>query len=124
MTVFEPGNLDNLSKWMVVTGLIRVPDWRVIYMYIDSEMILQMINKLRRKAAAGAEGIPVSVVKSCEVELCYLLVFGGVVLSIGGVSPIFEGVGKRDNVMNYRSMPVPLVWAKIFEKCLYLIIMT
>lgn len=134
-TVFEPCNVNDLSRWLVVDGVgldhSLTPG---VYDYVTVEMILIAMSKLRARAATGSDGVPGDLVKFCKNEFCYpLTIIYRLIIStcifpdtwkLTRITPIFKGVGKRDIVGNHRPVAVPSVWAKVFEMCVYEIIMT
>ena len=89
-------------------------------------MAKKVMTNLDSSKASGLDCVPVVVLKNCELELSYILAeLFNVCLKeycfpdcwkVSTVVPAFSNVAERSTAKNYRSISLPSVISKVFEK--------
>ena len=88
-------------------------------------MVRKIVMNLDLSEASGPNCVPVVVLRSCELELSYMLaeLFSGCLKGscfpgcwrVLSVVPVFKSVGERSALKNYRAVGLLSVVSKVFE---------
>ena len=93
---------------------------------VSPKMVRKIVRNLDLSRASGLDCIPVVVLKSCDLELSYILaeLFNKCLKEscfadcwkVSSVVPVFKNVGERSTAKNYRPVSLLSVVSKVFEK--------
>lgn len=101
---------------------------------ISSEEVLKALQSLPNKKSSGPDGLPTRLIKHCHDELVFpLMIMINLAIKTGvypelwkqtRVIPVFKSKGSREEMFNPRPVSLISGFSKVFEKCLYPIIMS
>ena len=93
---------------------------------VTPKMVRKVVKNLDLSKTSGPDGIPVEVLKNCELELSYILaeLFNKCLREssfpdcwkVSSVVPVFKNVGERSTAKNYHPVSLLSVVRKVFEK--------
>ena len=93
---------------------------------VSPKMVKKVLMNLDLSKASGPDCLPVVVVKTCELELSYILaeLFNKCLKEscfpccwkVSSVVPVFKNIGERSTAKNYHPVSLLSVVSKVFEK--------